>query len=142
MTSGEVAAGAAQDGALADCAEQQVTLGRQHFEADAWRQFEADAWRQFEPDAWQQFAACPQFVAAVVWHAGTGVLVVVVTIWQVVCCAWQHWLFDALQHLIFAGLQQLSLASAAPPKAARTARVTLSATNFHRLRLMLSPFEL
>jgi hypothetical protein len=118
-----------------------VVLGRQHFEDDAWWQLEHDAWRQFEAEAWQQFAACPEFVAAV-WHVGPVVVLVVVTIWQVVCCAWQHWFFDALQHLIFAGLQQVLLASAAPLKAARTARVTLSATNFHRLRLMLSPFQL
>lgn len=133
MTSGEVAAGAPQEGALVDRAEQQVILGRQHFDDDTWRQFEADAW--------QQFPACPEFVAATVWQVGAGVLLVAATVWQVVCWVWQHTIVVALQALIFAGLQ-LSLASAAPPNAARTAMVTLSATNFHRLRLMLSPFQL
>jgi len=46
--------------------------------------------------------------------------------------------FAGLQHLTFAGLQQ-SLASAAPLKAAKTAKVALNATNFIE-RLMMSPF--
>jgi len=97
-----------------------------------------------ELEAWQQVALAWQQVAEAIWQVGAGfsaaaVLVeVVVASLHEVC--WQHLVFGALQHLILAGLQQ-SLASAAPLKAARTAKVALNATNF-RMRLMLSPFQL
>lgn len=89
----------------------------------------------------QQVGAGLQQLTVLTWQHGAGAQAVAHgagAAWaqQDVCL--QHLTLGALQHLTFAGLQQL-LASAAPLKAARTARVALNATNFIE-RLMLSPF--
>lgn len=91
----------------------------------------------------QQVGAGLQQLTVLTWQHGAGAQAVAHgagAAWaqQVGFGAEQHLTLGALQHLTFAGLQQL-LASAAPLKAARTARVALNATNFID-RLMLSPF--